>query len=54
MTRAFRPMLIALFAAIALTACGNKGPLVLPDKAPQTQPQKPATSPAPAPESGKR
>lgn len=52
MTRVFRLMLIALFAAIALTACGNKGPLVLPDKTPQ--PQKPVTSPAPAPESGKR
>lgn len=47
-------MLIALLAAIALTACGNKGPLVLPDKTPQTQSQKPATSPAPAQDSGKQ
>ncbi|MHB8446775.1 MAG: LPS translocon maturation chaperone LptM [Rudaea sp.] len=54
MTRVFRPMLIALLAAIALTACGNKGPLVLPDKTPQTQPQKPTTPPALAPEPGKR
>ncbi|HET9190859.1 MAG TPA: lipoprotein, partial [Rudaea sp.] len=27
-------------------ACGNKGPLVMPDQQPQTQPQQPAATPA--------
>ncbi|MBS0487398.1 MAG: lipoprotein [Proteobacteria bacterium] len=45
-------MLLALCAALA--GCGNKGPLVLPDKAPQTQPSQPATTPAQPQDSGKQ
>jgi len=45
-------MLMALCAALA--ACGNKGPLVLPDKSPQTQPAQPATTPTPNRDSGKQ
>jgi predicted small lipoprotein YifL len=45
-------MLLAFCAALA--ACGNKGPLVLPDQKPQTQPQQPAATPAPAQDSGKQ
>ena len=44
-------LLIALCATLG--ACGNKGPLVLPDQKPQSQPQQPAATPAPAQESGK-
>ena len=48
------PFIIAVLAiCAALSACGNKGPLVLPDQKPQTQPQRPAATPAPAQESGK-
>ncbi|MBS0570560.1 MAG: lipoprotein [Proteobacteria bacterium] len=42
-------LLLALGAM--LSACGNKGPLVLPDQNPQTRPQQPATTPAPSPDS---
>jgi predicted small lipoprotein YifL len=44
MRRLHISLLLALCAT--LTACGNKGPLVLPDKTPQTQPQQPAATPA--------
>lgn len=37
-------MLLVLCALLA--ACGNKGPLVMPDQKPQTQPAQPATTPA--------
>lgn len=39
---------------VLLAACGNKGPLVVPDQKPQTQPAQPATPPAPARDSGKQ
>ncbi len=45
-------MLVALCAALA--ACGNKGPLVMPDHKPQTQPAQPTTTPAPPQDSGKQ
>lgn len=45
-------MLLALCAA--LVACGNKGPLVMPDQKPQTQPQQPASTPVPTQDSGKQ
>ena len=43
-------LLLALCAI--LSGCGNKGPLVLPDQKPQTQPAQPATPPVP--DSGKQ
>ncbi|MGH8090722.1 MAG: LPS translocon maturation chaperone LptM [Rudaea sp.] len=45
-------VLLALCAALA--GCGNKGPLVLPDQKPQTQPQQPAATPAPPQDPGKQ
>lgn len=62
MPRALHAVLAACLAALLLTACGNKGPLVLPDQqptrkhkssqpAPKAPEQKPA-DPAPAPASG--
>lgn len=42
-------MLLVLCALLA--GCGNKGPLVLPDKSPQAQP---TTTPAPPQGSGKQ
>ena len=49
------PLILAVLAfCAALSACGNKGPLVLPDQKPQTQPQQPAATPAPAQDSGQR
>jgi len=45
-------MLLALCAALA--ACGNKGPLIMPDQKPQTQPAQPATTPAQSQDSGKQ
>lgn len=51
-----RAVLLALAATLVLCACGNKGPLVLPDKpveptaAPaETPAAKPNATPAPAP-----
>ncbi|RZA21344.1 MAG: sugar transporter [Lysobacteraceae bacterium] len=48
--------LVALLAvASALSACGNKGPLVMPDDKPAEAPAKPAEQPAavePAADSG--
>jgi predicted small lipoprotein YifL len=44
MRRLHISLLLALCAMIA--ACGNKGPLVMPDQQPQTQPQQPAATPA--------
>jgi len=35
-----RSIALALFVLAALSACGNKGPLVLPDKAPEQQDKK--------------
>ncbi|MGH8041263.1 MAG: LPS translocon maturation chaperone LptM [Rudaea sp.] len=43
MSYSFRYPSILLLASLALAACGNKGPLVVPDKQPQAQPQQ--TSP---------
>jgi predicted small lipoprotein YifL len=39
---------LAVFLALCATlaGCGNKGPLVVPDQKPQTQPQQPAATPA--------
>jgi predicted small lipoprotein YifL len=62
MPRALHAVLAACLAALMLSACGNKGPLVLPDQQPAkkhkgSQPeqkapgQKPA-DPVPAPASG--
>ncbi|MDE1960889.1 MAG: lipoprotein [Xanthomonadaceae bacterium] len=53
MRRPYLILLLALCAAIA--ACGNKGPLVMPDQKPQTQPQQPAATPAqPTRDSGRQ
>ncbi|MBS0556228.1 MAG: lipoprotein [Proteobacteria bacterium] len=41
-------LILLVLACALLAACGSKGPLVLPDKSPQTQPAQPATTPAPA------
>lgn len=48
---------LALFAFAALSACGNKGPLVLPDKVPEQQDkdkkkEQLATAPQPAAKAG--
>lgn len=48
MSRATRFLLAALIAAPLLAACGNKGPLVLPDQAPKNHRGAPAAKPAPA------
>ncbi len=43
-----RPLSVAIlaFSALLLAACGNKGPLVLPDQAaPAAKPPAPATPP---------
>lgn len=45
-------LLMALCAALA--ACGNKGPLVMPDQKPHTQAPQPATPPTPPQDSGKQ
>jgi predicted small lipoprotein YifL len=42
MTTLFRPVLLACIAAFALSACGNKGDLVMPP----TKPKPPASTPA--------
>ncbi|MBS0516558.1 MAG: lipoprotein [Proteobacteria bacterium] len=58
MSHALRLTSLVLAAALALSACGNKGPLVLPDKTPEQQQGKdkqkdqPASAPAPAARSG--
>jgi predicted small lipoprotein YifL len=43
-----RLLRIVMFSALCatLTACGNKGPLVLPDKKPSTTPTQPDKSPS--------
>lgn len=47
--------LIALLALCAtLAGCGNKGPLVLPDRKLQTQPQQPAATPTQPQDSGRQ
>jgi predicted small lipoprotein YifL len=52
MTTLFRPVLLACIAAFALSACGNKGDLVMPTKSkpPASTPTTPAkdTTPKPA------
>lgn len=53
-TMRLRPLILLLALCAALAACGNKGPLVLPDQKPQTQPQQPAATPAPPQDSGKQ
>ncbi len=48
----FRSCLVACIAAVALTACGNKGDLVMPTKKPAppaTTPATPATDSTPKP-----
>ena len=52
MRRLYASLLLALFATLA--GCGTKGPLVMPDKTPQTQPAQPAATPAPPQDSGKQ
>lgn len=47
MSHTLRSFLLASAVAFALTACGNKGPLVLPDK-PQEQQDKDKKKDAPA------
>ena len=49
-----RTLLLVLLVAFSLVACGNKGPLVLPDQAPkpapaqQTKDKAPPATPQPA------
>jgi predicted small lipoprotein YifL len=53
-----RTLLFASLIAFSLAACGNKGPLVLPDQTPQKpaasdkDKDKPKSAAAPAPASG--
>jgi hypothetical protein len=42
-----RALVLPIACAFLLSACGNKGPLVLPKPKPEAQ--KPAPAPAPAP-----
>ena len=55
MTTLFRPVLLACIATFALSACGNKGDLVMPTKpkppasTPATPAKDGATKPAPSP-----
>ncbi|MEP6939290.1 MAG: lipoprotein [Rudaea sp.] len=44
----FRTLLLCLLIASSLTACGNKGPLVLPDQPAQKDKDKPAATTAPS------
>lgn len=48
---AFVSAVLAIALPLALSACGNKGPLVLPDQTPAetTVPAEPASTPAQAP-----
>jgi len=48
MSRAARLPLAVVIAALLLAACGNKGPLVLPDQAPKKHKSAPAKTRAPA------
>ena len=53
MPRAARFLIAALVATPLLLACGNKGPLVLPDQAPKKHKSAPATPAAqPQPPTG--
>lgn len=54
MSRTLRSVLFVSSLSLALAACGNKGPLVLPDKAPEQQDKdkkkdQPANATQPAP-----
>jgi predicted small lipoprotein YifL len=49
-----RQLMLLLALCAALAGCGNKGPLVMPDQKPQTQPQQPAATPAPPQDSGRQ
>ena len=56
MFRTFRLTFLVCSISAALVGCGNKGPLVLPDKTPEHQPQdkdkkkdQPAAATQPAP-----
>jgi len=51
MTTLFRPVLLACIAAAALSACGNKGDLVMPTKTkpPASTPATPAKEATPKP-----
>lgn len=51
--RTLRPLSLMLLPAViclALGACGQKGPLYLPDATPTTRPQQPAPAPATTPD----
>lgn len=58
MLKSLRLVPVVLLAMFVLAACGNKGPLVLPDQKPQakpqTQPQQSATPSALSQDSGKQ
>ena len=47
-----RQIVMLLVLCAFLSACGNKGPLVMPDQKPQAQPQQPAATPASPQDSG--
>jgi len=48
--RSYRPLAI-LITSLAIAACGQKGPLVRPDRRPPTSPTAPAAPPTPATDS---
>jgi len=51
MTRAYARLIVVLALAAGISACGNKGPLVLPDKEKPAQQQK--AKPAGKPDAAK-
>jgi len=51
MTRAYARLIVVLALAAGISACGNKGPLVLPDKEKPAQEQK--AKPAGKPDAAK-
>lgn len=55
MSSTLRVLLFASVVAATLAACGNKGPLVLPDKTPERQDKdKQKDQPANAPQAAKK
>ncbi|MBS0582278.1 MAG: lipoprotein [Proteobacteria bacterium] len=57
MSSTLRVLLLASVVVATLAACGNKGPLVLPDKTPEQQDKdkqkdQPANAPQPATKAG--